>query len=145
VTLRIRVAGLLVHSGHVLLVKHRAHDFWLLPGGRLDDGESLVDCAERELWEETGLRIRAQGPIFLGDFLTGKKHIVDVILRVALSRQAQRLPSLRQGPDKGLAAVQWFPIQGVPKLGPPPLGEMLIRTGFAPENVWGRIQYGGMY
>jgi 8-oxo-dGTP pyrophosphatase MutT (NUDIX family) len=139
------VAGLLVHAGHVVLVKHRAHAFWLLPGGRLDGGESLVDCVIREFREETGLRVCSQGPIFLGDFLSGKKHIVDIIFRVALAGSEEGLPRIRVGADAGLADARWFPLQSVPEVGPPPLGDLLVRTGFVPENVWGRFAYGGTY
>ena len=142
---RIRVAGLLVQAGHVLLVKHHSHDFWLLPGGRLDDDESLVDCAIRELREETGIRVRCQGPIFLGDFLSGKKHIIDIIFRLAFDGPEQELPRIRVGADAGLEDVRWFPLQDTPGIGPPPLGELLAKTRFVPENVWGRFPYGGTY
>jgi len=145
VAYRIRVAGLLVHAGQVLLVRHHQHDFWLLPGGRLDEDESLVDCVIREFREETGLKIRSQGPIFLGDFLSGRKHVVDVIFRVSLTNGDEGVPRIKVGSDAGLADARWFPIQDAPKVGPPPLGDMLVKTSFVPESVWGRFPYGGAY
>jgi ADP-ribose pyrophosphatase YjhB (NUDIX family) len=129
----------------VLLVRHRAHSFWLLPGGRLDEDESLTDCVEREIREETGQKVLAQGPIFLGDFLSGKKHIVDVIFRVSLKEEGDGLPKIRVGTDAGLAEARWFPLDQVPKVGPPPLGDLLRRTDFVPEKLWGRFHYGGSY
>jgi 8-oxo-dGTP pyrophosphatase MutT (NUDIX family) len=49
-------------AGRVLLFHgidpaRRSHDFWITPGGGLDDGESTAQGAARELYEETGLRI----------------------------------------------------------------------------------------
>jgi 8-oxo-dGTP diphosphatase len=142
---RIRVAGLLVHDGQILLVQHRSQNFWLLPGGRLDEGESLHECVEREILEETGIKIRPQGPVFLGDFLSGRKHIVDVIFRVDLQAPGKVLPRIRKGDDAGLADARWFPLDATPELGPPPLDQLLKRTHFTPESLWGQFHYGGAY
>jgi 8-oxo-dGTP pyrophosphatase MutT (NUDIX family) len=142
---RIRVAGLLVHDGQILLVQHRNQNFWLLPGGRLDEGESLHECVEREILEETGIKIRPQGPVFLGDFLSGRKHIVDVIFRVDLQTAGKALPRIRIGDDAGLADARWFPLDAAPELGPPPLDQLLKQTHFSPENLWGQFHYGGAY
>lgn len=43
---------------HLLLVEHRLHG-WSCPGGHLDVGEHPRHTAERELFEETGLRAGA--------------------------------------------------------------------------------------
>jgi 8-oxo-dGTP diphosphatase len=142
---RVRVAGLLVHDGQILLVKHRGQAFWLLPGGRLDEGESLHECVAREFLEETGIKVRPQGPVFLGDFLSGKKHIVDVIFRVSLQNSTNGIPRVRVGSDAGLADASWFPVQTAPEIGPPPLGDLLKKTEFVPEKFWHGFHYGGSY
>ena len=49
---------ILMRSGYVLLGKRKnAHGegTWSFPGGHIEFGESLVDCAIREMEEETGL------------------------------------------------------------------------------------------
>ena len=39
----------------VLLIHHRKLDRWLQPGGHVDEGESPLEAARREVAEETGL------------------------------------------------------------------------------------------
>ena len=52
-------AGLLYHQEKVLLVKHKKLGIWLAPGGHLEADEQPHQAAEREFWEETGLRVKA--------------------------------------------------------------------------------------
>ncbi|MBX7191324.1 MAG: NUDIX domain-containing protein [Sandaracinaceae bacterium] len=44
------------HGSHVLLIHHRRLGKWLPPGGELEEGETPLEAAARELLEETGLR-----------------------------------------------------------------------------------------
>ena len=55
--------GLFDSSGNILLLRRKDNDKWTMPGGTLDFGESLADCAIREVREETGLQIRITGLI----------------------------------------------------------------------------------
>lgn len=50
-----------LRDGQVLLLERVKEPFpghWVAPGGKLEPGESPVECAVRELREETGLRAR---------------------------------------------------------------------------------------
>lgn len=54
---RISLKALIVDSaGRVLMVKEKGRDWWGLPGGGMDHGESIHDCLARELAEEVNLR-----------------------------------------------------------------------------------------
>lgn len=39
---------------NLLLVRHNKRDTWEIPGGHHEDGETISETAERELYEETG-------------------------------------------------------------------------------------------
>lgn len=53
-------AGILIHEGKVLLVKHKKLGVWLAPGGHIEANELPHQAAEREFWEETGVRVVAR-------------------------------------------------------------------------------------
>lgn len=80
--IRIRVSGLMMDGDRVLLVCHKKHDsmYWLLPGGGVDYGESLVDAVKREFLEEVGITIDVGDVIFVSDAISpsGKRHIVNI-------------------------------------------------------------------
>src|SRR5262245_6942318 len=38
------------------MIRRADNGFWAMPGGAMELGESIVDCAVREVWEETGVR-----------------------------------------------------------------------------------------
>jgi 8-oxo-dGTP pyrophosphatase MutT (NUDIX family) len=42
----------------VLLTQRADNGRWCLPGGGMDSGESVAQACIREVWEETGLRVR---------------------------------------------------------------------------------------
>lgn len=44
-------------SGRVLLIRRDDNGNWSMPGGAMDPGESLTDCAVRETLEETGITV----------------------------------------------------------------------------------------
>ena len=44
----------------ILLTQRRDNGLWCLPGGKMEAGESVEECCQREVFEETGLEIRTQ-------------------------------------------------------------------------------------
>jgi ADP-ribose pyrophosphatase YjhB (NUDIX family) len=48
-------------AGRILLTKREDFEVWCLPGGAVDDGESLAQAAIREAREETGLEVELTG------------------------------------------------------------------------------------
>jgi 8-oxo-dGTP pyrophosphatase MutT (NUDIX family) len=44
----------------ILLTQRADNGQWCLPGGGMDSGESVAEACEREVWEETGLKVRVK-------------------------------------------------------------------------------------
>lgn len=67
-----------IHKGRVLLVRRALDDYFggmfELPGGGVDEGESIESAAVRELHEETGLEVEIMLGTFRGfNYTTPKK------------------------------------------------------------------------
>jgi ADP-ribose pyrophosphatase YjhB (NUDIX family)/lysophospholipase L1-like esterase len=59
-----RYQGAIIRDHHILLIKHRQHDgsreYWVIPGGGQEPGETEEQCVQREMKEETYLDVRVE-------------------------------------------------------------------------------------
>jgi ADP-ribose pyrophosphatase YjhB (NUDIX family) len=85
---RIRVSAILRWHERMLLCRHEKGEkqYWLLPGGGVNSGESLVDALHRELAEEIGIydEVPVEGPVAIVDSISpvrsfAQKHVVHII------------------------------------------------------------------
>lgn len=63
---RVRVSAVIVRDRKILLCKFDNLNFWMLPGGAVEEGESLGQALSRELSEE--LNIQPLSAEFMGVF-----------------------------------------------------------------------------
>ena len=66
-TPKIDVRGAVVHDNKILLIQERMDGKWAMPGGWADLGNSPASVAEREVWEESGYRVKAEKVIAVID------------------------------------------------------------------------------
>lgn len=100
-------------DGALLLVRHEKpgrDPYWVLPGGRLKPGETIPQCAERELMEETGLEGRFLGVLYVSEFLREGRHTVDLTARIEASGGEASLgsdPEVEEGSEPTLQELRW--------------------------------------
>jgi ADP-ribose pyrophosphatase YjhB (NUDIX family) len=91
---RIRVSAVLRWRDGILLCRHEkgGREYWLLPGGGVHSGESLVQALRRELREEIGLdsQMPFEGPVAIVDSIApahtlATKHVVHIIFAADLT------------------------------------------------------------
>jgi bifunctional NMN adenylyltransferase/nudix hydrolase len=117
--------AVVVHSGHVLLVRRRAEPgkgLWALPGGFVRQSETIEQACLRELKEET--RVKIPVPVLRGSIRS--QHVFDHPERSLRGRTITHafhfdfpsgdLPDVRGGDDADKA--RWVPVSEALEMGP---------------------------
>jgi ADP-ribose pyrophosphatase YjhB (NUDIX family) len=140
---RVRVGGLLVRNGAVLLAAHRgllpnAAPFWSPPGGGWQFGESLREALVREFREETGLTVEVGRFLHLHEFSTGKLQALELFFEVVAADDAQ--PQLGHDPEHAadeqlLTELNWQTPRQLLHL-PPAQVHPVLRMVLSPDDLF---------
>ena len=125
-TARLRVAArifLLDDRDRVLLIHDRldldrTDSHWVAPGGGLEDGETLIEAAVREVYEETGLRVELPAtaqPVFVDrELFSFAGEQIDQTNYYFLARVASDTPIQPIEPTEYEAVIalgsRWWPL-----------------------------------
>ena len=114
----VRVAAVVERGGALLLVRHQKPDrdlYWVLPGGRLEPGETIPECAGRELAEETGLKAGFAGVLYVSELMMEGRHTIDIVARMSLEGDGEASlgsdPEDAPGTEPTLREVRWVCVE----------------------------------
>lgn len=137
-----RVTAVLVEDGHILLVEQRVTPSssreWSLPGGGLEEGETIEDCVQREMREETGLSVAIDALLYLCDRIQDGRHVVHItfaVKRLAGELRTGHEPEAWANPIRG---VKMAPIVHLADYGFDPPFCALARAGFPQRGTYQR-------
>jgi len=103
-------AGYLIHQQKVLLVKHKKLGIWLAPGGHMEPNELPHQAAEREFWEETGIKVTAINPDPKFEFVSHDSQFLPAAIISNLhwvSQENYQNRLISRQPDKRQATDLW--------------------------------------
>ncbi len=90
---RIKARGIIIKDNKLLCVVHK-HDnlkikngnyHWSLPGGTLENGESIISCLKREMFEETGVIPKVTRLLFVHQFVANSKEYLEFFFGISNS------------------------------------------------------------
>ena len=131
---RIRVSAILHWQERLLLCRQEkpGKEYWLLPGGGVDAGETLIEALRRELREELGIEadVQFEGPVALIDSIApratvAKKHVVHIVFAADLSHRSLGDVETRDAAVKGARLFSRDELQDV--VVHPPITRFLTR------------------
>ena len=89
-------------DGKIMLSRHKARETWETQGGHIEEGETPLEAAKRELWEESGAVKYTIEPLF--DYWAGDDD--DWATGVVFRAQIEELGVIPQ--DSEMAEVRLF-------------------------------------
>lgn len=106
---KVRCRAIIVHNDKLLVVKNsRGSEYYALPGGHLDPGESPVECIERELEEELGIRGKVGRLLYVYTFTQEDKASVEFLFEITNGEDFLTHESQIKTHAHELSEVRWI-------------------------------------
>ena len=138
--MHVRVTGVVIEDGRILLVNQDTGSgrAWSLPGGKVEEDESLGGALVREMREETGIEVVAGRPLYVCDYLPGGIHVVHVTFEA--KRTGGTVGDVTEGADtRPIRGVEFVKLADLPGLGFTEKFRQLAMAGFpGAGSTWGR-------
>lgn len=118
--LQIPAVAAIIHdeAGRILL-QRSTHNEWSLPAGAIDLGESPAQAVVREVWEETGLKVRPVHVIGIFGGCNGYRHTYpngDEVEYTCIVFACDAIGGELGGRDGETVELQYFDLEKMPKL-----------------------------
>lgn len=114
----IRVGAVIPRRNAILLARHdkpQSDPYWVLPGGRLEPGESIPKCAIREVSEETGLTGHFSGVLHVSEFQKEGRHTIDITALIEVDPDEEAVlgsdPEVEDGAEPTLKELRWVELK----------------------------------
>ena len=145
--MRTRAGIVLIKDNKVALIeRHRAGlEYFVFPGGGVDDGESTEQGAIREAEEELGIQVSIKQKVAEIHFGRTSKHFYFLVERISgefgSGTGEEFTDSDPDHPEEGIYIPIWMPIEELPqhdKIYPSALAKLVIRSmkeGWSKEPV----------
>lgn len=103
--------GVVEKQGHILMIYRKGR--WDMPKGKLDEGESVLRCARREVEEETGVQVRVDKKIVAvwHTYISNKKYIMKKTHWYAMTCKSDQ--NMAPQKDEGIKKVEWMSMDQV--------------------------------
>jgi len=109
--------GVIVNDNNEVLLQLRSDTHtWGMPGGALDPGEDIADCAVREVYEETGLHVvpeRITSVLSGEDFLHAYPN-GDQVAIISVMFRCRPIGGTAKVNDDESLEIRYFPVDALP-------------------------------
>lgn len=107
---KILVGGIIEQNGKYLLVqeaKEKCKGKWNIPAGHLEENETIIEGAKREILEETGYNVELTGLVQLSNKVTEKDNWLSIIFSAKITNGSIKYNQAE------ILAVAWYSLEEI--------------------------------